>query len=202
MNSSYTIPSVTERLPSGSERVSDVFSRLLSDRIVYLGTGIDDGVANTVIAQLLHLENASPDSVIDIILNSEGGHAGAVLAIVDTMRYVRCPVAVTCVGQAVAASALVLAAGARGRRALLPHAQVVLSPVSAQSRGAIPDLILQAEEVERIRHDTESLLAACSGRTLHEVRAEIQRDRVLTAQGAVEYGLADSVLAPRDTWSG
>jgi len=195
--SAYTIPNVVERLVSGGERVTDVFSRLLSDRIVYLGTAVDDGVANTVIAQLLHLESASPEEHINVYLNSSGGDASSVLAIVDTMRYIRSPVAVTCVGQAVAASVLVLASGEPGRRSLLPHARVVLAPVEASARGAVPDLILQADEVERVRADMEEVLAATTGRSREQVREEAARERVLTAPAAVEYGVADEVLGRR-----
>ncbi len=195
--STYTIPSVVERLSSGGERVTDVFSRLLSDRIVYVGTPIDDDVANTVIAQLLHLESASPDEPVDLTLNSSGGDPSAVLAVVDTMRYVRCPVRVTCVGQAVAASALVLASGRPGSRTVLRHARVVLAPVQAQARGAVPDLILQADEVERVRAATEAVLARATGRAPEQVREDTARQRVLTAEDAVRYGIADEVLDRR-----
>ena len=197
MSGSYLVPSVVERLSSGGERVTDVFSRLLSDRIVYLGTPIDDGVANTVIAQLIHLESASPDEPVDLYLNSPGGDASAVLAIVDTMQYVKSPVAVTCVGQAAAASVLVLASGEPGSRRVLPHSRVVIAPVEASSRGAIPDLILQADEVERVRSEVEQVLAAATGHSVERVRADTERQRVLPARSAVEYGLADEVLGRR-----
>jgi ATP-dependent Clp protease protease subunit len=195
--SAYTIPNVVERLASGGERVTDVFSRLLSDRIVYLGTPIDDGVANTVIAQLLHLESASPDESIDMYLNSSGGDASAVLPIVDTMTYVRNPVRVTCVGQAVAAAALVLASGEPGARSMLAHARVVLAPVEAEARGAIPDLILQADEVERVRLEVEQVLAAATGRTPDQVRDDTARQHVLDPVAAVRYGVVDEVLGRR-----
>ena len=188
--SSYTIPSVIERTAAGTERSADVFSRLLSDRIVYLGTGIDDGVANTIIAQVLHLENAAPEQPIQLYLNSEGGDAQAVLAIHDALASVRCPVAVTCVGQVVAAPVVLLAAGTPGLRAVLPHARVVLHPLEASGRGAIPDLILATQEVERVRRELEQVLAEHSGRALAEVRADLERERVLDADAAVAYGLA------------
>ncbi|MBK0330238.1 ATP-dependent Clp protease proteolytic subunit [Brachybacterium halotolerans subsp. kimchii] len=195
--SSYTIPSVIERTSHGAERSADVFSRLLSDRIVYLGTPVDDGVANTVIAQILHLENDAPDRPIQLYLNSEGGDAQAVLAIHDALEYVRSDVAVTCVGQVVAAPVVLLAAGTPGMRAVLPHARVVLHPLEASGRGAVPDLILATQEVERVRRELESVIAEHSAKDLATVRADLERERVLDAQAAVDYGLADRVLRRR-----
>ena len=197
--SSYTIPSVIERTANGTERATDIFSRLLSDRIVYIGTAIDDGVANTVIAQVLHLENESRDQPIQVYVNSSGGDVQAVLAIHDALAYVRSQVAVTCVGQVVAAPVLLLAAGTPGLRAVLPHARVVLRPLEASGRGAIPDLILATEEVERLRRQIEQLLAEATGRPHEQVRRDLERERVLDAQAAVDYGLADQVLLTRPT---
>src|SRR5690606_8485298 len=150
MSTGYAIPYVTTRGPQG-ERTVDVYSRLLADRIVYLGTPIDDGVANTVIAQLLHLANDNPDRPISLYLNSPGGSISAMLSIYDAMQFVRPPVETLCVGQAVATAAVLLAGGAAGRRLILPHSRVVLHAPAAEGRGAIPDLILEAEEVERVR---------------------------------------------------
>lgn len=195
--SGYTIPSVLETTARGGERSADIFSRLLSDRIVYLGTGIDDGVANTVIAQVLHLENEAPDRPIQLYLNSEGGDAQAVLAIHDALAYVRCEVAVTCIGQVVAAPVVLLAAGTPGQRSVLPHARVVLHPLEASGRGAVPDLILATQEVQRVRRELEAVLAEHSGRDLAAVRADLERERVLDAEQAVAYGLADRVLRRR-----
>ena len=142
----------------------DVYSHLLSERIVYLGTAIDSGVANALIAQLLHLEADNPDQEINLYINSEGGDPSAMLALYDTMRYIKAPVATTCVGQAVAAGAVLLAAGAAGRRAVLPHTRVVLHQPAAQGRGTIPDLILQADEVVRVRTQLEEILSTHTGR--------------------------------------
>lgn len=197
--SSYTIPSVIERTVNGTERTTDIFSRLLSDRIVYIGTPVDDGVANTVIAQVLHLENESCDQPIQVYVNSSGGDVQAVLAIHDALAYVRSPVAVTCIGQVVAAPVLLLAAGTPGLRAVLPHARVVLRPLEASGRGAIPDLILATEEVERLRRQIEQLLAEATGRLSDQVRRDLERERVLDAQAAVDDGLADQVLFTRPT---
>ncbi|MGP9695337.1 ClpP family protease [Brachybacterium sp. AOP25-B2-12] len=195
--STYTIPSVLERTSTGAERSADVFSRLLSDRIIYLGTPVDDGVANTVIAQVLHLENASPDNPIQVYLNAEGGDLQAVLAVYDALAYVRCDVAVTCVGQAVGAPVLLLAGGTPGRRAVLPHSRVVLHPLQASGRGAVPDLILAAEEVGRLRREFETLLAESTGREVEAIAVDLERERVLDAPAAVDYGIADEVLLTR-----
>ncbi|WP_112272814.1 ClpP family protease [Lentzea terrae] len=194
--STYTIPNVITRDARG-ERIMDVYSHLLSSRIVYLGTGIDSGVANALIAQLLHLESDNPDLEINLYINCEGGDPSAMLALYDTMRYIKAPVATTCVGQAVAAGAVLLAAGAEGRRAVLPHSRVVLHQPAAQGRGAIPDLILAADEVVRVRTQLEDILSRHTGRSVTELRHDTDRDRVFDAVGAVEYGLADQVLEQR-----
>ncbi len=195
--SGYTIPYVTTRTPAG-ERTVDVYSRLLADRIVYLGTGIDDGVANAVIAQLLHLENDNPDAPIALYVNSVGGEIPATLAIYDAMQFVRARVETTCVGQAVASAAVLLAGGAPGFRAILPHARVVLHAPAAQGRGAIPDLILEADDVERTRMLQERILARHTGRTREQVRRDTERELVLTAEAALDYGVVDTVLTTRD----
>lgn len=194
--SSYPIPYVTTRTGHG-ERTVDIYSRLLADRIIYLGTGIDDGVANAVIAQLLHLENDNPDAAISLYLNSVGGSIPATLAIYDAMRFVRPRVETTCVGQAVASAAVLLAGGERGYRTILPRARVVIHAPAAEGRGAIPDLILEADEVERVRTMQEELLAADTGRTRAQVREDTERDLILTAAAAVDYGVVDSVVASR-----
>lgn len=195
--SGYTIPYVTTRTPLG-ERTVDVYSRLLADRIVYLGTGIDDGVANAVIAQLLHLENDNPDAPIALYLNSIGGEIPATLAIYDAMQFVRARVETTCVGQAVASAAVLLAGGAAGYRAILPHARVVIHAPAAQGRGTIPDLILEADDVERVRSLQEAILARHTGRTPEQVRRDTDRELILTAESAVRYGVVDTVLTTRD----
>lgn len=190
---SYPIPQVIAPHPRG-DRVMDVYSQLLAERIVYLGTPIDAGVANAVIAQLLHLESTNPDTEIQLYLNCEGGDPSAMLAIYDTMQYVRAPVATTCVGQAVAVGAVLLSAGSPGRRAALPHARIVLHQPTTQGRGAIPDLILQADEVVRIRSEIELVLSQHTGQEPGTLRADTDHDRVFTAHAAREYGLLDQVL--------
>lgn len=194
--SQYTIPSVVERTHRG-ERAVDIYSRLLTDRIVYLGTEIDDGVANVVIAQLIHLESESPDSPIDLYLNSPGGSVTAMLAIYDAMQFVRSEVGTTCVGQAASSAAVLLASGAPGRRTVLPHARVVLHQPSGGGQGTLPDLAVQAKEIARVRVETEGILARHTGRSAGQVREDTDRDLVLSATDAVAYGIVDRVLDSR-----
>ncbi|UMO99721.1 ClpP family protease [Amycolatopsis sp. EV170708-02-1] len=194
--STYTIPNVISRSPAG-ERIMDVYSHLLSERIIYLGTAIDSGVANALITQLLYLEADNPEQEINLYINTEGGDPSAMLALYDTMRFIKAPVATTCVGQAVAAGAILLAAGEAGHRFVLPHTRVVLHQPAAQGRGTIPDLILQADEVVRVRTQLEEILSAHTGRAVPDLRHDTDRDRVFDAAGAVAYGLADRVLDER-----
>jgi ATP-dependent Clp protease protease subunit len=194
--SSYTIPSVVEKTLHG-ERAVDIYSRLLSDRIVYIGTEIDDGVANVVIAQLLHLEAEAPDSQINLYLNSPGGSVTAMLGIYDTMQFVRAPVATTCIGQAASSAAVLLAAGAPGRRSILPRARVILHQPSGGGQGTLPDLAVQAKEIARLRGAMEEILAHHTGQTVERLRHDTDRDHVLTAEGAKEYGIVDHVITER-----
>ncbi|WP_040790714.1 ClpP family protease [Nocardia paucivorans] len=194
--STYTIPNVIARQPGG-ERIMDVYSHLLTERIVYLGTPIDSGVANALIAQLLHLESENPEQEIDLYINCEGGELPAMLAVYDTMRYIKAQVHTTCVGQAIAVGAVLLAGGEPGKRAILPHARVVLHQPAARGQGAIPDLILQADELVRMRTEIETILSRHTGRSIETLRRDTDRDRVFTADAAVEYGLVDRVLHSR-----
>ncbi|MDX6276787.1 MAG: ATP-dependent Clp protease, protease subunit [Nocardioidaceae bacterium] len=197
MSGSYTIPNVIAQHPRG-ERIMDVYSHLLHERIIYLGTGIDAGVANALIAQFLHLEADGPGREINLYINCEGGDEMAMLAVYDTMQFIQAPVATTCVGQAIAAGAVLLAAGEPGRRSVLPHSRVVLHQPGVQGgRGAIPDLILQADEVVRIRAEMEDVLSEHTGQSVETLRADTDRDRVFTARAAIEYGLADELLHRR-----
>ena len=191
--SGYTIPNVVAQHPRG-DRIMDVYSHLLAERVVYLGTAIDAGVANALIAQLLHLDADSPDRDLQLYINSEGGDPSAMLAVYDTMQHVRPDVATTVVGQAIGVGAVMLAAGAPGKRAVLPHARVVLHQPAGQGRGAIPDLILQADELVRVRGDVEQILARHTATDAAQLRRDTDRDRVFTAAEAVAYGLADRVL--------
>src|SRR6201996_2477429 len=173
----YTIPTVVEKA-AGGERAYDIYSRLLSERIIFLGTEIDDGVANVIMAQLLHLEFASPDVDINLYINSPGGSFSAMTAIYDTMQFIRPDVATTCMGQASSAAAVLLAAGTPGKRTL-------------------PDLAVQAKEVARVRDDMEEILAQHTGHPVARVRQDTDRDHTFTAQEAVDYGLADAVITSR-----
>ena len=194
--SSYTIPSVVEKRPTG-ERSLDIYSRLLSDRIVYLGTEIDDGVANVVVAQLLHLESEDSQRQIDLYINSPGGSVTAMFSIYDTLQFIGAPVATTCVGQAASAAAVLLAAGTPGRRSILPHNRVLLHQPSTHGQGTLPDLVLQAREIVRVRAQMEEVLARHTGQSLERVRADTDRDTVLPAEQAVAYGLVDEVFSAR-----
>ncbi|HET6987861.1 MAG TPA: ATP-dependent Clp protease proteolytic subunit [Kribbella sp.] len=193
---SYTIPNVIAQHPRG-ERIMDVYSHLLTERVIYLGTAIDAGVANALIAQLLHLEADNRDQEINLYINCEGGDMTAMLAIYDTMRFIQSPIATFCVGQAISAGAVLLAAGSPGRRAVLPHARVVLHQPAARGQGTIPDLILQADEVVRVRGQVESILAHHTGQTIERLRHDTDRDHVLTAEAAREYGIVDEVIVER-----
>ena len=194
--SSYTIPNVIAQHPRG-ERIMDVYSHLLTERIVYLGTVIDPGVANALTAQLIYLEARSPDQEINLYINCEGGDMTSMLAVYDTMRFIQAPDYTTCVGQAIAAGAVLLAAGEPGHRLMLPHARVVLHQPAARGQGTIPDLILQADEVVRLRADMEAVLSLHTGQSVQTLRADTDRDRVFTAHQALEYGLIDQVISDR-----
>jgi ATP-dependent Clp protease protease subunit len=194
--SQYTIPTVVERTSLG-ERAFDIYSRLLSERIIFLGTEIDDGVANVVMAQLLHLEAASPDLEISLYINSPGGTYSGLTAIYDTMQFVQPDVATICMGQASSAAAVLLAAGAPGRRSVLQHAKVLLHQPSSQARGTLPDLAIQAKEVTRVRAEMDEILSRHTGHPVAKIRSDTDRNMTLSAQRAVDYGLADQVITTR-----
>lgn len=194
----YTIPTVVERTPRG-ERVSDIYSRLLSDRVVFVGTEIDDGVANVIIAQLVHLEADSPEREIALYLNSPGGSPTSLMALYDTIQFIKPPVSTFCVGQAVSTAAVLLAGGAAGRRYVLEHARVVLSqPGAGGVQGMVSDLSLHAKEILRIRSDVEEVLAHHTGKDTAQLRGAMDRATVFTAREAVDYGLADAVITQRE----
>ena len=194
---SYTVPYVIERTAKG-ERTYDVFSRLLNERIIFLGTEIDDGVANVVIAQLLHLESENPEREISIYLNSPGGSFTSLMAIYDTMNFVQAPISTFCVGQAASTAAVLLAGGDPGRRFVLQHARVLLGqPASGGRQGMVSDLSLAAKEMVRIRSQVEEVLSRHTGHDVATLRADMDREKVLTAEEAVAYGLADEVLSRR-----
>lgn len=192
--SQYTIPNVVDR-SAGSEKIVDVYSHLLGNRIIYLGVPLDDGVANTVIAQLLHLEASSQELPISMYINSPGGSLTAMTAVFDAMHHVRTPVATTCVGQAAADAAVLLSAGEPGQRAMLEHARAVLrQPHTDGARGTIPDLIVAADEIARQRREVEGMLARGTGRSVDQIHRDLDRDLVLDAQAAQDFGLIDVIL--------
>jgi ATP-dependent Clp protease protease subunit len=199
--STYAIPNVIASHPRG-DRIMDVYSHLLTERVVYLGTPIDAGVANVLVAQLLFLEADNPERDIQLYINCEGGDPSAMLAVYDTMRYIRPEVATTCVGQAIGPGAVLLAGGASGKRSALPHARIVLHQPVAQGRGAIPDLILQADEVVRVRAAIERILSRHTSQEIERLRADTDHDRVFTAEAAREYGLIDQVIEERQRPNG
>jgi ATP-dependent Clp protease, protease subunit len=192
----YTIPTVVEKTSLG-ERAYDIYSRLLSERIIFIGTEIDDGVANVVMAQLLHLESASPDLEIMLYINSPGGSYSALTAIYDTMQFVQPDVATFCMGQAASAAAVLLAAGAPGKRSVLRHAKVLLHQPSSQARGTLPDLAIQAKEVARVRAEMDEILSGHTGHPVSKIRSDTDRNMTLSAREAVAYGLADHVITTR-----
>ena len=196
--SQYTIPTVVERTAAG-ERAFDIYSRLLSERIIFLGTEIDDGVTNVVMAQLLHLESVSPDLEISLYINSPGGSFSALTAIYDTMQFIRPDVATFCMGQAASAAAVLLSAGTPGRRAVLRHARVLLHQPSSQSRGTLPDLAIEAKELVRVRTEVDEILSRHTGHPVDKIRNDTDRNKTFTAAEAVAYGLADEVITARET---
>ncbi|NEB77970.1 ATP-dependent Clp protease proteolytic subunit [Streptomyces sp. SID14478] len=199
----YVLPEFTERTASG-QRTLDPYGKLLEERIVFLGTPIDDTSANDVMAQFMHLEYAAPDRDISLYINSPGGSFSAMTAIYDTMRYVSCAVETTCLGQAASVAAVLLAAGAPGKRMMLPGARVVLDQpaLPEPAQGQPSDLEIQARELARMREQLEELLARHSGRDRDRVGRDIERDTVLDAQQALEYGLVDHVVRGRRTTTG
>jgi ATP-dependent Clp protease protease subunit len=193
------VPTVVEQTHRG-ERGWDVFSRLLNDRIVFLGAPIDDALANVVVAQLLFLESEDPDKDVMMYVNSPGGEVSAGLAIYDTMQTLRCPVATFCVGQAASMASLLLAAGAKGKRHSLPHARVLMHQPLAGMEGQATDIEIHAREILKARATINALYAHHTGQPVEKIQRDTERDRFLEAAEARDYGLIDEVLtrAKRD----
>ena len=190
------VPMVVEDSGRG-ERSFDLYSRLLRERIVFLGTGIDDGVANIICAQLLHLASEDPVKEINLYINSPGGSTTALLSIYDAMQYVRPDVATWCVGMAASAAAVILAAGAPGKRFALPHATVLIHQPHGQLGGQAVDIEIRAKEILRHRRLLEEILACHTGQTVETIAKDTDRDRIMTAEEAKTYGLVDEVVASR-----
>ncbi|MEU1015261.1 ATP-dependent Clp protease proteolytic subunit [Streptomyces sp. NPDC005900] len=194
----YVLPQFTERTSSGT-RTMDPYSRLLDERIVFLGTPVDDTSANDVMAQFMHLEHVAPDRDISLYINSPGGSLTAMTAIYDTMQFVTCDVETTCLGQASSAAAVLLAAGTPGKRYMLPGARLLIrQPAMTEPvRGQASDLVIQADEMLRTRELLEDLLARHTGQSKERIAADIERDKILDAPAAVEYGLVDRIIPSR-----
>jgi ATP-dependent Clp protease protease subunit len=187
------IPMVIERTARG-EREFDIYSRLLNERIIFLGTPIDDQVANLVVAQLLHLESEDPDKDISIYINSPGGSIYSGLAIYDTMKFVKPDIATMCVGVAMSMGSLLLAAGTKGKRAVLPNSRILIHQPSAGFEGQSTDIEIHAREILKLRASIDEIYASHTGLSAEQVRKDMERDRFFTAEQAVEYGLVDRVL--------
>jgi ATP-dependent Clp protease protease subunit len=191
-------PQIVEQTHRG-ERAWDLFSRLLKDRIVFLGSEVNDDVANVIIAQLLVLEGEDPDKEITMYINSPGGVITAGLAIYDTMQYVRCPVSTVCLGQAASMGAVLLAAGSKGKRRCLPNSRVMIHQPHGGARGQASDIEIQAREILHLRHRLNEILSKHTGRTIEQIKTDTERDRFLAAGEAKDYGLVDEVILPRKT---
>jgi len=192
----YLVPIVIEQTNRG-ERSFDIYSRLLKERIVFLGTPIDDQVGNLVMAQLLHLESEDPDKDINLYINSPGGDITSLFAVYDTMQYIKSDVSTLVMGQAASAAAVLLAAGARGKRYALPHSRVLIHQPHGGAQGQAVDIEIQAREILRYRRLLDEILAEHTGQNLEKIAKDTDRDFIMTAEQAVEYGLIDQVITSR-----
>ncbi|NWF30514.1 ATP-dependent Clp protease proteolytic subunit [Streptomyces sp. PKU-EA00015] len=194
----YVLPEFTERTSSGT-RTLDPYSKLLDERIVFLGTAVDDTAANDVVAQLLHLEYAAPDQDICLYINSPGGPVSAMTAIYDTLQVITCDIATTCLGQAASTAAVLLAAGTPGKRSALPGARVVVQQPAVEEplRGQPSDLEIHAAELLRLREQLAAMLVRHTGQGAERIAADLERDRIFDAEAAKAYGLVDHVIGSR-----
>ncbi|NBP41901.1 MAG: ATP-dependent Clp protease proteolytic subunit [Actinobacteria bacterium] len=194
----YYVPNVTEQTSRG-ERVYDLYSRLLKENIIILGTPIDDTIANLVCAQLIHLESENPDKDINIYINSPGGDISALFAIYDTMQFIKNDIATICLGQAASAAAVLLAAGTKGKRLALPHSRVLLhQPYAQVGYSQVTDLELAAREILRMREILEEIIAKHTGQPIDQIHKDTDRDFVMEASAAKEYGIIDEVISTRE----
>ena len=190
------IPYVVEQTSRG-ERSYDIFSRLLNDRIIFLSEEVNDTTASLIVAQLLYLEAQDPDKDIQFYINSPGGSVTAGMAIYDTMRYLKCEVSTLCIGMAASMGAFLLAAGAKGKRKALPHAEVMIHQPLGGARGQATDIQIQAEQILKIKKTLNELLAQNTGKPLKTIEKDVERDHYMTAEEALKYGLIDEIIAPR-----
>lgn len=190
------IPMVIEQTNRG-ERSYDIYSRLLKDRIIFIGGPIDDDMANIVVAQMLFLEGDDPDKDINLYINSPGGSVSAGLAIYDTMQYIRCDVSTICVGLAASMGAFLLAAGKKGKRKALPNAEIMIHQVSGGAQGQATDINIQAEQILKTKKRLNEILSERTGQPVEKVREDTERDNYMSAKEALAYGLIDEVIPPR-----
>ena len=190
------MPYVIEQTSRG-ERSYDIYSRLLKDRIIFLGGEINDDVANVVVAQMLFLEMEDPEADIQLYINSPGGVITSGMAIYDTMRYLKCEVSTLCIGMAASMGAFLLSAGAKGKRKALPHAEIMIHQPSGGARGQATDIEIQAEQILRVKKTMNQLLAEHTGQTVRTIEKDVERDHYMTAEQALKYGLIDEIIAPR-----
>lgn len=194
---SYLVPTVLEKTQFG-ERAYDIYSRLLKDRIIFMGGPVDDTVANLVMAQLLFLESEDAESDIQLYINSPGGSVTAGMAIYDTMKYIKPDVSTICMGLAASMGAFLLAAGAKGKRYTLPHSRILIHQVMGEAGGQASDIAIHAKEIIRTKEEMNQLLADMTGRSLEDIERDTDRDKFFSAAEAKEYGLIDKVIAKQD----
>ena len=192
----YLVPTVVEQTNRG-ERGYDLYSKLLKENIIFVGTPIDDTIANLVCAQLLHLESENPDKDVSLYINSPGGDINALFAIYDTMSYIKPDIVTICYGQAASAAAVLLAAGTPGKRLALPHSRILIHQPYAGAQGQVTDLELASKEIQRLKTQLEEILARHTGQTVEKIREDTDRDNIMTAHEAKEYGLIDEVIESR-----
>jgi ATP-dependent Clp protease protease subunit len=176
------------------ERAFDIYSRLLKDRIIFLGTAIDDNVANVVVAQMLYLESEDPDKEIFFYLNSPGGHVSSGMAIYDTMQYIKSPISTVCMGQSASMAAILLAAGEKGKRYSLPHSRILIHQPLGGFQGQATDIDIQAKEILRLKEELNQILADLTGQSLSKIMNDTERDYFMTSHQAKEYGLIDDII--------
>jgi ATP-dependent Clp protease protease subunit len=193
----YLVPTVIEQTNRG-ERAFDIYSRLLKERIIFLGTPIDDTISNLMIAQLLHLESEDPDKDISVYVNSPGGEITALFAIYDTMQYIKPDVQTICVGQAASAAAVLLTAGAKGKRFALPHARILIHQPHGGASGQAVDIEIQAKEIIRMRELLDEIMAHHTGQPVEKVAHDTDRDFIMSAVEAKDYGIVDEVISNRE----
>ena len=187
------IPMVVEQDGRG-ERAFDIYSRLLKERIIFLGTAIDDNVANVVVAQMLYLESEDPDKEIFFYLNSPGGHVSSGMAIYDTMQYIKSPISTVCMGQSASMAAILLAAGEKGKRYSLPHSRILIHQPLGGFQGQATDIDIQAKEILRLKEELNQILADLTGQSLSKIMNDTERDYFMTSHQAKEYGLIDDII--------